>query len=743
MAQKDAGAAQKHSFASLAQHGGLASSRPRSLSQGNNHKDQSQGRVHVAPHQPGGSFEIKAASDLLNSRARNFPSVFAGADHKSFRFATTSSRVPAAFLNEYTMMFTGRDTPETYGELISWDDNDEAADWLFTQRGMGPGYGLQTLEVQERIYDFLLQCCLLILHDMTREALMSDDSPIVPEPPALTIVEGNVVDSLGALATMTPYRVPAHLDLARLQEIVAVKRSAMEDHIWSLREDPSYFADTLLDMKEHRQELLWDTKGQLHSLVKPRPTQRFWDRVATRVIFDAYQYLDMFDTLHTLIGQVMTLMERYEGTYSYKDRLPEDLLDAFLELEYSLSQFIKGPIETLKNIVVASPPLRASFVRLPERNPNHIEVTQKKNVAWDKTQRQLMWLFMTLWEPQQLHLVGLSPLLDEMERLVENDPKARNLFSSRVENVVADLSYFAQCQRQISLYQPWAATFENDAAARAEALQKTYKERVKRLEALRVAIPKISFSNADPSSGRFYYPVEKCRTKDTTESMQQAEKNLDEIWERVDRFLLPEFDLSEDSALTRLLTDSRILHRTPDWVEPDLTLPPADRERARLMEDIVMPLSKVYSEQPRPQSAAGPKIKVKTRGVAAPRAAAVDGAQAESGPQEVDVQPTFVLDKRSFKVFSTLFYRPSTSSQPGEVPWNDFLHAMGATGFAIQKLYGSVWNFTRSDLDVERSILFHEPHPISKIPFWNARLMGRRLTRTYGWHGDMFKLKNA
>ncbi|KAF9272569.1 hypothetical protein BGZ68_002299, partial [Mortierella alpina] len=124
---------------------------------------------------------------FLNSRGRSFPSTFAGADRKSFRFATTSSKFPAAFLNEYTMMFTGRNTPETYGELYSWDDNAEAADWAFSQRGMHPGYGLQTLEVQERIYDFLVQCCLLILHDMTRESLMNDDSPVVPEPPALTI----------------------------------------------------------------------------------------------------------------------------------------------------------------------------------------------------------------------------------------------------------------------------------------------------------------------------------------------------------------------------------------------------------------------------------------------------------------------------------------------------------------------------------------------------------------------------
>lgn len=46
---------------------------------------------------------------------------------------------------------------------------------------------------------------------------------------------------------------------------------------------------------------------------------------------------------------------------------------------------------------------------------------------------------------------------------------------------------------------------------------------------------------------------------------------------------------------------------------------------------------------------------------------------------------------------------------------------MSSTGFAIEKLYGSVWQFTPSDLDVERSIQFHEPHPSGKIPFRMAR----------------------
>ncbi|KAK3845854.1 MAG: hypothetical protein J3R72DRAFT_481993 [Linnemannia gamsii] len=687
---------------------------------------------------------------FLNARARNFPSAFSAADHQSFRFATTSGKVTAAFLNEYTMMFTGRNTPETYGQLYSWDDHPDAASWLFTQRGVHPGYGLQVLEVQERVYHFLLECCLHILHDMPRESLMVDDSPIEPEPPALSIAEGRS-NSLAFVAAMTPYRLPASLNLTRLHDLVAAKRSATEDHIWSLREDPSYFADVVLDMKDHRQELLPDTKGRQHSLMKPRPSKRFWDRVAGGVIAEAYLYLEIWNDLYSQIGKVMSLQQKHKAAIKYDDVLPNELLEAFLDLEFSLSQYAKGPIQILKTIVVASPPLRASFVRLPEEgNSNIIQVVQKPGSTWDKTQSRLMWLFQTLWDENQRHLCGLHPILDEMERLVENDPKARNLFSSRVASMVADLSLISECQRQISLYEPWASSFEGEAVSRKDEITAKYIKQTSRIQELDVALKQTSFADADPSDGKFFYPVEKHRTKESTEAMQKAERTLDTFWEKVDKHILQKIDVSRHGVLTHLLSDHRILHRTPDWVQPDPALPPTDSQKENRLEESDKPLSRLFSDNEHHTQSkvdtgdkAPQKTKVKTRGVALTTPSPDDPSHPPGAPQSADIQPTFTVDKRSLKVFSTLFHKPSSSAQPGEIPWNDFLHAMSATGFAIEKLYGSVWHFMPSKLDVERSIQFHEPHPTSKISFRTARRFGRRLFRAYGWRGDMFKQEDA
>ena len=106
-----------------------------------------------------------------------------------------------------------------------------------------------------------------------------------------------------------------------------------------------------------------------------------------------------------------------------------------------------------------------------------------------------------------------------------------------------------------------------------------------------------------------------------------------------------------------------------------------------------------------------------------------------------DVQPKFAVGKRALKVFNTLFHTPTVADHAGELPWTDFLHAMASTGFSIEKLYGSVWQFTPTKLDVENAISFHEPHPTGKIAFRTARRIGRRLHRAYGWEGGMFKVE--
>ncbi|KAH8429173.1 uncharacterized protein LDX57_006842 [Aspergillus melleus] len=207
-----------------------------------------------------------------------------------------------------------------------------------------------------------------------------------------------------------------------------------------------------------------------------------------------------------------------------------------------------------------------------------------------------------------------------------------------------------------------------------------------------------------PEKDLFYCPVEKRRNKLNIGLMRHAKPNLDAFWTAVDRHQPVKCGMTRRNAtLFTLYRMPGKLQRTPEWVEP--TKKPGPKKKHKARGQATVPETPVEERAPTPQ---------------------------------VDTQPTFNFDKRSLKVFSTLFFQPSQTAQPGEVAWNDFLHAMSGTAFSVQKLYGSVWQFSPRNLDVERSIQFHEPHTISKIPFQYARRVGRRLNRTYGWHGGMF-----
>ncbi|CAK1357618.1 uncharacterized protein RHO25_008276 [Cercospora beticola] len=255
-----------------------------------------------------------------------------------------------------------------------------------------------------------------------------------------------------------------------------------------------------------------------------------------------------------------------------------------------------------------------------------------------------------------------------------------------------------------------------------------------------------------PTTERFGYPVDKRRTKETTDAMRLAEQNLDTFWNKVDELVHRNAGDLRNTAVRELMLQPRLLHRTPEWLDPETKQDnnASQAKKNQQVDALCKPLSEIYFDLELRTETSGndkgvhiaqPRTKPKTRGAPASTPAPVDDNN-NILPEEnlLDPQPIFEVDNRALKVFKTIFYTPSSGSTPGELPWADFVHAMVATGFKSEKLYGSVWQFSPTKLDVERSIQFHEPHPSGKIPYWIARRHGRRLNRAYGWFGGMFKL---
>jgi hypothetical protein len=238
---------------------------------------------------------------------------------------------------------------------------------------------------------------------------------------------------------------------------------------------------------------------------------------------------------------------------------------------------------------------------------------------------------------------------------------------------------------------------------------------------------------AMPQYRQFDYPVDKKRTKQNTEIIIAAEKNLDLFWSKFDANWRRLAGKNIDNCMGDHTPRQRgqKIERTPPWVEP--IKEPKPLANSRLPEPKQWTDTDTKDEKIPTKS----KQKVKTKGTGQ---VDTENSASVTPSAEPDKQPTFKVDASALKVFNTLFFTPGQPKAPGEIPWVDFLRAMASTGFGAQKLYGSIWQFTPTKLDVERSIQFHEPHPAVKIRFTHARRMGRRLARAYGWHGGMFEL---
>lgn len=247
-----------------------------------------------------------------------------------------------AFLNKYKIYFHTGESADRYGELVSRDDDEDAFENMSSEVGMHPGHGLQASEIQQRVWAFLVTWSKSMLQDkqsLTESNVMPNPGP----PPGLADIT-----SLQVVALEAPYRIPAHLSLARLKDIASAERNAREDHLWALREDPGYFADVMQDASIHRQEQLLDTSGHEHPALKEPGRSLFWNRVLGNVLVESHFEFATFDQIVRQINNLARLYSKYDDQIKPESSLPSELFEAFQNLRFLLDATKLDLIQTLR-----------------------------------------------------------------------------------------------------------------------------------------------------------------------------------------------------------------------------------------------------------------------------------------------------------------------------------------------------------------------------------------------------------
>lgn len=471
---------------------------------------------------------------LLHARGRHSPSEFAAADAQVFFLGILAKALETSYSNGWTMILNGTTDAKEYGNLVAWDSHPHAYEWLWTRKQFIPGEGMLVLEAQDRILSFLVECCVAILHDIPREDLTSDLYPIqaIPIPKSDEQLIG--FESLAVMAAEAPYRVPAQFDLGRVESLLAAKVSAEEDHVWALREDPGYFAEHVLEVKAHRREILKDEMGDPHPDTMKGREDLFWARILANVIADTYLGLEMFCELQKQARELCSLEQKYKPLISPKNSLPSEYLDAILKFRHYLEQAAKRTIRQICYSLVASPPMRRFTLRDPA-NDGSTTIRTKLNpkAKINNIEAHFMWLMESLCEESDnlFHLIGVNLVVDELDRLIQSEPRVRELVSAYISGLLGSLTIISQCLAQLELYQPWARHFLSDRTVRECALNAEYIQRDAAWMELGRAINEQNLQGiaklGNPSGGKFIYPIEKRRTRENVETLRQAERNLD------------------------------------------------------------------------------------------------------------------------------------------------------------------------------------------------------------------------
>ncbi|KAG6368750.1 hypothetical protein INS49_002964 [Diaporthe citri] len=696
---------------------------------------------------------------MINARARQPPHAFSRRDLQLSTQGVWLTKWRS--LEGYVMDFDGRQSgPETYGELREgeWKNlvSSTGADTRLANGTINPGDGLWILEIQDRIYKFVYDTVIRILHDIPTGDLTGPKYSIQPEPPLPSA--NSRADSVVSLATTNLeaiYSPPGKMDLRRLQLLVTAKANEEEDKLWALREDPGRFSEGLKEFIAHQPEYVADLLGAQHPVTTIDGCRKHYGSHITNLedLFSFLFLLSNFRSVEFWVGlerDITDLVELQKQHFGSKiiesgDPLPEPFAMALGKFESTLCKCVEERLFILRRAAYSSPPLRPYVRRASPDSIDHFNSCSGKRPPQHIL--DFMSILFRLFQQDSLmskgHICGVQSLMEQYDMFINTVPDAQEAVSSYVAQEISTLALLSECLRQIHLFQPWATTAHREVETphvQDTPVAHHYGEECEEFppKELRLSVQVWTMASDVAKSP---YPVHKKRTAMNVDAMQKAEALLDQMWAAM-LGEMEEHDSLKPHCKKVLFFQGRQLQRTPDWVEPVTSTKKTPHQIAS-PEVLVQSFGGLNIDDNKVENFPIEKIKVKTRGTPAPQASA--STQDEETEQE-DQDPARIIqvDRRALKVFGALFHTPSSTSKPGEVPWTEFLHAMRSAGFRIEKLYGSVWQFTpHDDSDGHvgagmRSILFHEPHPHSKIPFWDARRHGRRLTRAYGWSGETF-----
>ncbi|KAI0808680.1 hypothetical protein GGR55DRAFT_180431 [Xylaria sp. FL0064] len=657
---------------------------------------------------------------LLHYRTQYPPQAWAAFNIKQLDFGWKRAHFQVHFSRTWVLVHGPR-----YGELVDWDHS----------VSQSPG----TLGFPKAELLFEAQAYLVaVLRDLVLRVLIDVDENV----PARTSKWRELTETrnfrcpneieLWSSSTFPAFSPPPKFELHRVISLAGARLDTVKDHLWQLQCNPAYMRRQL--------KLFLGTKA--NSDPKRRSRLSFFMYLKSEV----FSYM-MWRWIEIECKKIEDLRRRFQGSIQLGPSLPQNYETAFEELEMILVFILNQTGHTLLRDATVSGTL-SNWCTI-DTSPDQLTVA---NINFhipdfDHSKHPLYWDIVHMFMSSGGSKYELSDNAYLFRDIHYHLSVSRSQEKARVNEYmyrwVADLSAFSEILSSLRLGRPQASSTKFTKADRREEWLLTA-----------IGSPGMKVDQADPLAHKLLHeffmaqPAGSSRDLKWLQMSREIRSILNNFWSSMHEDLgasLRRQGISHGEAqqMLEVITASR----SADCKETILA------EEAKILSDIEQGMhiretpcsfTKPYGKTIETTDIVEPsREKIKTRPQGENPAEVIiskELTESQTKTLEPGQAPALVqISKRALNAIELLFPRTPQEAKRG-LQWTDFVHAMSDMGFAAQHNGGSAVSF---EADGQGRIVFHKPHPESKLAPVVLQNMGGRMNKWFGWKRENFTLDEA
>lgn len=580
-----------------------------------------------------------------------------------------------------------------YAQLVTFDDTKASSKAVCDKEAMPSELGLVLLEVQDRLYKFLLDATVAIL-DKKVEHLLGEDFEWQPMPTVPSTSEGTATDAMrryeGVYLGSTINHVAVDETKSRLRNSLRVVRATMNeamDHWHFLQTDPGYLLATISNSPGAGAWARSPLESISAALVNSLSYWLYWEELFRKI--SCVQTGGFKPEIHP--------RAKYESRVRLST-MPEDKRHEVARcLLYSLTSRLEGPAVRAFMSAAKDQPHGP-------QGPQGADNKEKKQEQWYYLGRLVMWLD----DPKMRHLLGLQTILDEIERLASSSLKEFQRWSDPANWRFRDLDTLS-------------AVFYDEFRSAADSKYKILTSTARHLSLLE-------------SETRLHQEKWANVVRDYAFSISSSWRAIDpdkSLQLRIDEPVKSKEDKRKrkiaEEAIKKFMAHLKQMLRIQDaWYCRDIM-----RD-----EDDIWGFQEPPGDPQGEGSADGTSSSNKSVSAQQLKGAKKDsnsiddsGGEPFGGSYQVyhfELALRLDMDRRALDVLQTMFPPQSGNGPSKSATWKDVQYALRQALYQMRGLHGCAWLVSPPEAEDERFI-FRPPGKDDKIPAERLRLYGMRM----------------